>query len=318
MKKIIINGQKEKNPIAIECAAIFMGSSDFLRLDNKEEAWPILDNYLALGGTSFDTARHYRHSEIALGTWMEERQNRHRLVIETKCCHPIRETNEAPRVNSGAIEEDLMTSLEYLKTDHVELLALHRDDPTQPVGEIMEALHQQVSLGRVYGIGVSNWELPRITEAMAYAEAHHLTPLSFNSPNLSLASVKQPRWPNCVTANDDMKAWHEATQLPLIAWSSQAEGFFAGRFDRQDRSDQEIVDVYYSDENWEKYERVQIVAQQKGVLPIQISLAYVLNQPFPTAAVIGSETLSELTTSIAGAEINLTTAEMAYLNLKTN
>ncbi|WP_314067484.1 aldo/keto reductase [uncultured Vagococcus sp.] len=318
MKKIVIKGQKEKHEIEIECTAIFMGSSDFLRLDNKEEAWHILDNYLALGGTSFDTARHYRHSERALGAWMEERQNRDHLIIETKCCHPIRGTNEAPRVNSGAIEEDLLTSLEYLKTDHVELLALHRDDPTQPVGDIMEGLHKQVSLGRVYGVGLSNWELPRIKEAMAYAEAHHLTTISFNSPNLSLASVKQPRWPNCVTANAEMKAWHETLKLPLIAWSSQAEGFFAGRFDRHNLDNQEIVDVYYSSENWEKYDRVQLLAQQKGVLPIQISLAYVLNQPFPTGAVIGSETLSELKTSIAGAEINLTAAEMAYLNLQAD
>lgn len=316
MKKIVIKGKKNNQAISIDCTNVFMGSSDFLRLDNKEEAWKILDEYVALGGTSFDTARHYRHSEQALGTWMEERQNRAGLVIETKCCHPLRGTNEASRVNSQAIEEDLLTSLELLKTDHVELLALHRDDPNQPVGDIMEGLHKQVSLGRVYGIGLSNWELPRIKEAMAYADKHQLTTLSFNSPNLSLATVKQPRWPNCVTANEEMKAWHQENKLPLIAWSSQAEGFFAGRFDRNDLSNQEIVDVYYSEENWQKYDRVQRLAEQKGVLPIQVSLAYVLNQPFPTAAVIGSETIAELQTSIAGAQLTLSAEEMAYLNLK--
>lgn len=316
MKKILIKGLKDNEEIDIKCTNIFMGSSDFLRLDNKAEAWKILDNYVALGGTSFDTARHYRHSEIALGTWMEERQNREQLIIETKCCHPLRNTNEKPRVNSDAIEEDLLTSLEYLKTDYVELLALHRDDPEQPVGEIMEGLHKQVILGRVQAIGLSNWELPRIKEAMKYSKENGLTNISFNSPNLSLASVKQPRWPNCVTANEEMKKWHLETQMPLIAWSSQAEGFFAGRFDRNDLSNQEIVDVYYSEENWKKFDRVQKLATEKNVLPIQISLAYVLNQGFPTAAVIGSETLKELKTSLDATKINLTYQEMEYLNLE--
>lgn len=315
MKKIVVKGLKNKEEIDIKCTNIFMGSSDFLRLDNKEEAWRILDNYVELGGTSFDTARHYRHSELALGTWMDERRNRDRLIIETKCCHPLRDTNEKPRVNGNAIEEDLLTSLEYLKTDYVELLALHRDDPTQPVGEIMEGLHKQVILGRVQAVGLSNWELPRIKEAMKYAKENNLTNISFNSPNLSLASVKQPRWPNCVTANDEMKKWHLETQMPLIAWSSQAEGFFAGRFDRNDLSNQEIVDVYYSEDNWEKFDRVQKLATEKNVLPIQISLAYVLNQGFPTAAVIGSETLKELNTSLDAAKIQLTHKEMEYLNL---
>ena len=316
MKQIIINGKKENKPFDIKCTNIFMGSSDFLRLDNKEEAWKILDSYLLKGGNSFDTARHYRHSEIALGTWIEERNIREKVVIETKCCHPIRNTNERPRVTATAIEEDLQTSLEYLKTTHVEMLALHRDDPSQEVGAIMESLHKQVELGRVYAIGVSNWELPRIKEAMAYAEQNGITNISFNSPNLSLASVKQPRWPNCVTAGHEMKEWHKLNNLPLIAWSSQAEGFFAGRFDKNDFSNQEIVDVYYSEENWEKFDRVQQLAEEKHVLPIQISLAYVLNQIFPTAAVIGSETISELSSSVDGGKIYLSPKEMAFLNLK--
>ncbi|OJG08949.1 oxidoreductase [Enterococcus aquimarinus] len=203
-----------------------MGSSDFLRLDNKKDAWTILDHFILLGGNSFDTARHYKYSELALGSWMEERKNRDQVVIETKCCHHIRDTNKKPRVNKAAIEEDLMNSLEYLKTDYVDLLALHRDDLNQSVEEIMEGLRQQVILGSVHAIGLSNWELPRIKEAMLYASENKLAQISFNSPNLSLASVNQPRWPNSVKANDEMKKWHEETQLPVISWSSQAKGFF--------------------------------------------------------------------------------------------
>lgn len=315
MEKMRITVTKGNQKEIITCSKILMGSADFLRADNMDVAEKVLDKYIELGGNTFDTARHYRHAEKALGIWIENRNNRDQINIETKCCHPVRENPNQPRVNAEAIEADLMTSLELLKTDHVEFLALHRDDETQPVGPIMEGLHRQVEAGRVRGIGVSNWELPRIIEAQKYCLANGLTPLSFNSPNLSLATINKPRWPNCVTANDEMKAWHEKTQLPLFAWSSQAEGFFANRFAKDDFSNEEIVDVYYNDANWEKLARVNELAEKKGCLPIQISLAYVLNQSFPTFAVIGSENLTELESSIQASKIKLTPAEMNWLNL---
>lgn len=315
MEKNDIIVTKNKQQEAISCSKIMMGSADFLRADNMDVSEKVLDRYVELGGNTFDTARHYRHAENALGLWMESRGNREQLVIETKCCHPVREAPEQPRVNAQAIEEDLLTSLDMLRTAHVDFLGLHRDDPTQPVGPIMEGLHRQVEAGRVSGIGVSNWELDRVMEAQAYCMAQGITPLSFNSPNLSLATINKPRWANCVTANKEMKKWHVETQLPLIAWSSQAEGFFANRFSPEDLSNEEIVEVYYNQENWEKLKRVNQLADKKGCLPIQISLAYVLSQPFPTFAVIGSENLEELEISIQASKIKLSLAEMNWLNL---
>lgn len=313
MKKIEF---KIANNEPILVSNILMGSGDFLRIENMDIAERVLDRYIELGGNTFDTARHYRHSEKALGFWMEKKGNRQRVNIQTKCGHPIREEPNAPRVTAVAIEEDLRTSLEFLKTDHVEFLGLHRDDPLIPVGPIMEALHKEVVSGRTKAIGVSNWELSRIKEAQIYCKENKLTPLTFNSPNLSLATINKPRWENCVTANAEMKNWHEQTQLPLIAWSSQAEGFFASRFSPNDLSNEEIVDVYYNDDNWEKLNRVNQLAREKNCLPIQISLAYVLNQPFPICAVIGSETIEELETSIMASEIVLSKKEMNWLNLK--
>ncbi|MEI4282207.1 aldo/keto reductase [Tetragenococcus halophilus] len=307
---------KLSNGEELSVSTILMGSGDFLKLDNMEIAEKVLNRYVELGGNTFDTARHYRHSEKALGHWMEKNKNRELFNIETKCCHPVREARDTPRVNAQAIDEDIQTSLEYLKTDHVEFLALHRDDPNVPVGPLMEELNRQVELKRVRAIGVSNWELPRIIEAQNYCIENHIVPLSFNSPNLSLATINKPRWENCVTANEDMKNWHEEEQFPLIAWSSQAEGFFANRFNKNDLSNEEIVDVYYNEQNWRKLERVNQLAKEKGYEPIQISLAYVLNQNFPICAVIGPETINELESSIEASQIKLTAKEMDWLNLK--
>ncbi|WP_099223000.1 aldo/keto reductase [Listeria costaricensis] len=318
MKKIDIKGIKQGKEITLSCANLLMGAGDFLRADNLEFAAPVLDRYVALGGNIFDTARHYRHSEKAIGAWMAERGNRDQIIIETKGCHPVREAPSTPRVTPEAIHEDITTSLEMLQTDHVEMFAFHRDNEEVEVGPLMEALQAEIEAGRVYAIGASNWSLGRIIEANQYATSHGLTPFSFNSPNLSLPKVNRPRWENCVSADAAMIEWHEKTGLPLFSWSAQAGGFFSGRFTKEDTSDQEMVEVYYSDANWERYERAKVLAAEKNATPIQISLAYVLHQSFPTAAAIGPEKMSELESSVQAAAITLTQAEVDWLDLRRN
>ena len=71
---------------------------------------------------------------------------------------------------------------------------------------------------------------------------------------------------------------------------------------------------------WETFslrmKRVQELAKKRGVLPINIALAYVLNQPFPTFALIGPRALSETRTSFAGLSIELSPGELRWLNLE--
>ncbi|CAM3599808.1 aldo/keto reductase [Erysipelothrix urinaevulpis] len=316
MRTIKVEGLKDNKIIDIELSQIMMGSGDFLRKDNMDVAAPILDEFIANGGTTFDTARHYRHSELALGTWMKEKNNRDNVVIFTKGCHPVREFPDTPRVNPTAIREDIEKSLEMLGTDHVELFALHRDDITQEVGPIMEALNEMIQEGKVYAIGTSNWETDRIIEANNYAKEKGLRPFTFNSPNLSLAEVNKPRWPGCVTADQTMIDFHKETQMPLLSWSSQAGGFFSGAFAPDKLENEEMVDVFYNDNNWKRFDRAVEMAEKKNVSPIQISLSFVLNQKFPTAAAIGSERIEELRSSIEGAKIELNEADVNYLNLE--
>ncbi|ASN04323.1 aldo/keto reductase [Virgibacillus necropolis] len=316
MKYIDIKGTKNNQTVTLSCSNIVMGTADFLKPDNMKEAEVLLDRYVELGGNLFDSARHYRHSEKVLGMWMGSKKNREEVHILTKGCHPVREAPGTPRVSPENIDEDLMTSLEYLKTDYVDLYALHRDNPEKPVGPIMEALHRHVEAGRIRAIGFSNWELDRIMEADNYAKENGLTRISFNSPNLSLAKPLRPRWENCVSANGNMIEWHNETEIPLLSWSAQAGGLFSGRFNPESRDNQEMVEVYYSEDNWERYERVKQLAEDKNVEPIQVSLSYVLNQKFPSCAIIGPANVAELESSLKGAEIALTEDEVNWIDLK--
>lgn len=291
-----------------------MKGTDYFKHDSYEKAAANLDAFLAIGGNSLDSAHVYcgGQSEEVIGRYMRERGNRDQLVILTKGAH---HDARGPRVTPEAIRHDLSVSFERLQTDYIDMYALHRDDPSVPVGPIVEALNEPIRAGTVGAIGVSNWTWQRIQEANDYAAANGLTGFAFSSPNLSLAKPNEPFWAGCVSADAETCAWHERTQMPLLSWSSQARGFFTGRFSPDVRDNADLVRVFYSDGNWERLERAKRLAAEKKVTMIQIALAYVLNQPFPTCALIGAQSLEELRSCDEGSRIRLTREELAWLDL---
>jgi aryl-alcohol dehydrogenase-like predicted oxidoreductase len=292
---------------------LIMGTGDLRKLEEPERM--MLDAYIHAGGNTFDTAHQYRNKEVILGQWLAEKKLREQVVILTKGAHHD-DGSPGPRVNPQAIRKDLLESLDRLGTDYVDLYALHRDDPDAAVGPIMEELNEHIQASRIRAIGASNWSFQRIQEANEYAATHGLIGFTFSSPNLSLAKPNEPRWEGCVSADSDTCAWHGRNQLPLLAWSSQAGGFFSGHFTPDNQENLEMVRVYYSADNWERYRRAAKLAADKNVSPIQIALAYVLNQSFPTCAIIGPRNPEELQSSIEAMHIQFTPDELAWLNLE--
>lgn len=302
--------------VSFPISQLIMGS-DYFSPEKIDYVSEMLDAYVAIGGNAIDTAHIYvgGNSEKAIGMWHQRRGNRKDIAIWTKGAHP---NADGPRVNPQAIYEELMISLDRLQTDYVDLYALHRDDPQVEVGPIIEALNEHIEAGRVHAIGVSNWTWQRIHEANEYAASHGLIGFSFNSPNLSLAKAQEPYWRGCISADEDTLAWHRKVQLPLLSWSAQARGFFTGRFSPDRPDNPELVRVFYNDANWERYRRAERMAEEKGLHTIQIALAYVLNQSFPACAIIGPQNEAEMKSCGEGAAVQLTPAEMAWLNLETD
>ncbi|MCZ8515923.1 aldo/keto reductase [Paenibacillus filicis] len=286
--------------------------SDYFKHNVYDKVRTVLDGFFAAGGNTIDTAYIYcgGESEETIGRWMKDRGNRQEVIILTKGAH---HDKNGPKVNPEAIASDLATSLERLGTDYIDLYALHRDDPAVPVSIIIDALNEHIRAGKVRAIGASNWTTARLQEANEYAASKGLAGFTFNSPNLSLAKAKEPFWTGCVSADEDYCAWHEEHQLPLLSWSSQARGFFTGRFTPEVRDNADLVRVFYSDANWERLYRAEELGKRKGVSTIQIALAYVLNQPFPTAALIGAQSPEELASCKEGSEIRLTPDEVRWL-----
>jgi len=292
---------------------LIMGT-DFFRLNNPDEVSDIMEKYMAIGGNTLDSAFVYcgGESEQAIGRWLKETGKRAEINILTKGAH---HDATGPRVNASAIQFDLMTSLERLGVDHVEMYALHRDDPQVPVGPILEALNEHIEAGKIGAIGASNWTHERLQMAAEYAAQHGIVGFSFSSPNLSLAKANEPFWAGCVSADEAALRWYTTHQLPLLSWSSQARGFFSGRFSPENRDNADLVRVFYSDANWERLRRAEELAKKKGATAIQIALAYVLSQPFPTCALIGPRSEAEMRSCQQGAQIKLSAEEMAWLDL---
>ncbi|WP_411345340.1 aldo/keto reductase [Paenibacillus sp. WLX1005] len=295
----------------IPISPLIIGTGDLSRMDGT---WA-LDEFVAAGGTTIDMAYQYTGSEEIIGRWMNEQGNRQQLVLLSKCCHPLK-GDPTPRVTPDNITHDLLISLERLRTDHIDLYALHRDNADVPVEPIIDTLNEHLQAGRIRALGASNWSWQRIQEANEYAAANGLQGFRFNSPNLSLAVALEARWPGCVSADDDTVQWHTRTQLPLLSWSAQAGGFFSGAFSPEDRSNEEMVRVYYSESNWERYRRTVQLAEEHNVTPTQIALYFVLHRPFPTAAIIGPRSSDELAQSLDVLTLNISDDELQWINLE--
>ena len=292
----------------------------------QEQTNSLLDGILALGGNTFDTAHGYGGGDVerAFGKWFNSRGVREQIVILGKGCH---HNQDRQRVTPYDISADLHDSLARMKTDYIDLYVLHRDDPSQPVGPIVETLNEHHRAGKIHAFGGSNWSAARVQEANAYAAANGLKPFVASSPNFSLAVQKQAPWDNCVSisgpAGEAERAWYSASQLPLFFWSSLAGGFFSGRFQRDNLHsfetylDKLCVETYCTEENFQRLDRTAVLAAEKGMSIPQIAMAYVMSQPLNCFALSGCETPAQFQNNMEALTVRLTPAEVAWLELRS-
>ena len=287
-------------PLELPLSRLALGTLGF-SLRTLDRDYALFDAWLEAGGTVIDTAHVYEDgdAERVLGRWLADRPGaRERIVLVTKGAHP---DGDRRRVTPADIAADLRDSMERLGGP-VDLYLLHRDDPDVEVGEIVDALDAHRRAGEIRAFGVSNWTLARIDEANAYAAQRGVAGIACNSPHLSLAVQNEPPWAGCLSATDaESRAWHERTGMPLLAWSAQAGGYFAGAGSR----------VYDNADNRERRARAGQLGDANAV-----ALAWVLAQPFPTLAVVGPHSLEHLHASLEALDVVLSADEIRWLNLE--
>ena len=275
--------------------------------DNKNtfrDAAPIWDDYLERGGNTFDTAWVYgRNRQVILGQWIRNRGLVDKVHVICKGAH-------TPHCNPEALTRQLLESVDDFNIGTLSFYIMHRDNPDVPVGEFIDVLNEHVDAGRIRVFGGSNWSIERFAAANEYARAHGKRPMTVMNNNLSLARMVHPVWAGCVHVSDAAsRRWLAEHNVTNFSWSSQARGYFlpdgermklgAGNFEKWDSPD-----------NQARRDRAEKLAAEKGVSPINIAAAYVLNQPFPSFALVGPRTIHETATIMPALDIELTQQEI--------
>ncbi len=301
--------------------------SIMLSADDRDGNFRLLDACFENGFNAFDSAHSYGAglTDTELGAWITSRGIRDDVVILTKCAHP--ENGIPDRVRPEYIRSDLAESLERLQTDHVELFLLHRDSRDYPVDEIVDVLHEAKEAGQIGVYGGSNWLGDRVKAANDYAAANGKTPFTVSSPQFSVAEMVKPPWEGCISVSGAQgeadRAWYDENEISLFTWSSLAGGFMTGKFTRDNLDsftsywDTNPIGAYAYESNFQRLDRVIELAADKGVSPSQISVAYVLSNSPRHHAIVANWEVEQIPDNAAAADLQLSAAEIAWLELKT-
>lgn len=265
----------------------------------------LLDAFFDAGGNCIDTARVYGSgaSEQAVGAWIR-RTRPDGLVVLAKGAH-------SPNCRPSTVAVELPQSLDALGVERADIYMLHRDDPSIPAAEFVDALDAEVSAGRVGAYGASNWSHERLVEANDYAAARGRPGMVALSNHFSLARPVQPLYPGCEAVSTDYSLYLERAGLALFPWSSQARGFFADV--PRASLDPNVWRCWGVAENYARRDRARQLAVDLGTRPINVALAFVLNQPFATFPIVGPQSADELAIALAGVDLTLDSEQLRWL-----
>jgi aryl-alcohol dehydrogenase-like predicted oxidoreductase len=304
-------------------SVICLGTVSFGTTLDISNAFQLLDTFFECGGNFIDTAHIYGawdpdglgRSEKIIGHWVKERGVEENIIIATKGAHPLLSAMQIPRLSRQNILIDLDESLRCLQRDAIDLYWLHRDDPKRPVADILETLNSQVTQGKIRYFGCSNRRVERIEEAMCYATGHGLAGFVGNQCMWSFAVPNRDTIEDSTIATMDAQTFefHRKTGLAIVAYTSQAHGFFSKASNNPTALEERLRKMYSNQENTERLHRLQRVSEEVSLSISAISLAYLTNQPFPTFPIAGFTNVQQLLESIKAGDAELSFETIQYL-----
>ncbi len=279
----------------------------------ERESRPFIQRALELGINFFDTADAYSLgvSEEILGRALNDFTRREEVVIASKVFFSMGDKPNLGGLSRVHIMQAIDDSLRRLGTDYIDLYQIHRWDPETPIEETLEALHDVVKSGKVRYIGASSMYAWQFSKSLYLADLHGWTRFVSMQNHYNLVYREEER---------EMGPLCRAEGIGVIPWSPLARGFLSGNRSRQDwgetaraKSDEFAHQMYYQESDFTVVERVVELAQQRGVTPSQIALAWLLHQPGVTAPIIGASKMAHLEEDIAAIDIKLSPEELETL-----
>jgi 1-deoxyxylulose-5-phosphate synthase len=300
----------------LRVSRICLGMMSYGRSDERlwaldqEAAEPIVRRAVERGIVFFDTADVYNEGESEGITGRLLKQlfgTREEYVVATKV-----HGRTMPGVNGAGLSRkhvlaSIDASLQRLELDYVDLYQIHRWDPSTPIEETMEALHDVVRAGKARYIGASSMY------AWQFAKAQALAPTRFvsmqNHYNLVYREEEREMIPQCIDQG-----------VAVLPWSPLARGLLAGNRTREGerlttraQTDSFGDSLYTPEVDFAVVDRVAEVAAARGVPAAQVALAWLLHKPGVTAPIVGATKLEHLDDAVSAEQLALDAAEIARL-----
>jgi aryl-alcohol dehydrogenase-like predicted oxidoreductase len=294
-----------------------LGGNVFGWTVDGDEAFRILDRFVAAGGTMIDTADVYSswvpghaggESETMIGKWLRRRGRRDDVLIATKVGMLDGEGGE--KLQPARIAAAAEASLRRLGVETIDLYYAHRDDPDTPIEEVLVAFDRLVRDGKVRALGASNFNAARLRESLAVSERE----------GLARYEVLQPEYH--LLAREDYEAELQRLcleqQISVLSYYGLASGFLTGKYRRREDFDQSVrgprMERFWNARGFAILAALDAVAAEADASPAQVALAWVAAQPGVAAPIASARTLAQLEELIGAMVLELSGEQLARLD----
>jgi len=273
---------------------------------DHDDSVTIIHKALESGINFIDTADVYSagESEEIVGKALAGRRDD--VVLATKVHAPMGEDANMRGNSRRWIVRECENSLRRLQTDYIDLYQIHRPEPETDIDETLGALTDLVRVGKVRYLGSSTFPTSEIVEAQWTAERRGRERFVCEQPPYSILvrGIEADVLPTC-----------QRYGMGVIPWSPLAGGWLSGKWrlggsDLTSRRAERIPQRYdlSMPENQRKLEAADAlanVAEKAGLTLPVMAVAWVINHPAVTAAIIGPRTMEQLTSQLDAAEVRL-------------
>ncbi|WP_105975248.1 aldo/keto reductase [Streptomyces geranii] len=299
----------------LEVFPLALGGNVFGWTADEKASFEVLDAYAAAGGNFLDTADSYSawiegnsggESETIIGKWLKSRGNREDVVVATKVSqHP-----DFPGLSGANIKAAADASLRRLDTDHIDLYFTHFDKTEVPVEEIIGALDELVTAGKVRYIAASNISPERLQASLEFSDREGLAKYVALQPHYNLVSRD--------TYEGPLRDLASRTGLATVPYFALASGFLTGKY-RPGATVEGARAAAGAGKHGETERGRKVlaaldeIAEARGVAVATVALAWLAAQPTVAAPIASARTAEQLPPLLAVAELELTEGEVAGL-----
>src|SRR3954470_16566574 len=272
---------------------------------DHDDSIRIIHTALDAGVNFVDTADVYSdgESEDIVGKALKGRRDD--VVLATKFFMPM---GDDPNRRGGSrrwIVKAVEDSLRRLGTDYLDLYQVHRPEPGVDVEETLGALTDLVSQGKVRYIGSSSYSGSQIVEAQWTARERNLERFRTEQPPYSL-----------LTRGIELDVLPTAQRhgIGILTYSPLAGGWLSGRWSadssptspaRQRLAARFDMSLPENQRKLEAVEQLAQVADEAGLSLIELAIAFVVNHPAVTSAIVGPRTMEQLESQLPAADVKL-------------